>query len=92
MESIILPNPKLLLKQLQVCGRHYNRQLYSTLSLVSRMASSANINSPPGLRKSEAVLALYPIDTSGHPAVLLRIYGALFAKMASSVASKALWL
>merc|ERR1711954_568717 len=27
----ILPNPKLLLQQLQVCGRHYNCQLSTTL-------------------------------------------------------------
>ena len=27
-----LPNPKLLLQQLQLCGRHYNCQSYSTLS------------------------------------------------------------
>ena len=35
-----LPNPKLLLQQLQVCGRHYNCQPYYSLSLSTLLLST----------------------------------------------------
>ena len=35
-----MPNPKLLLQQLQVCGRHYNCQLSTTLSLLYSLPKS----------------------------------------------------